>query len=334
VENNALEETEQLLFLSKKFSMPWNYLNEKKRWNAELRATAFEGEQNKRNLLSSVRTAYVRSELLKTLYEKQTAIKSLIVELGNTAKSKQDEGAISGREASLISMTIFSLEAEVVSTQQAYFKANQEFKQRLGIDLSTEIIRTTPILFKSVSLEFTAPGLDITNNLSLKASQERSNALTYGTALEKGNILPDVTLSAGYKQINTDWQGYTLGISIPLPVLNMNGPQVEKQRLKERLHKIENHILMQGLQSEVEMLTQNLETKMQLLSKNDEETFRLSTVEIFKTAYTEGTVSLSEFLNAVNISLESFRQYHYKVIDYYETVFKLEALTGKQLITF
>lgn len=334
VENNDLEETEQLLFLSKKFSMPWNYWKEKELWNAEVMAAEFESEQNKRNLLSSVRTAYVISRSLNELYEKQTAIKSSIVELGNIVKAKQDEGAISELESSLISMMIFSLEAEIVSTQKAYFRANKEFKLLLGIDQSTEIILTTPIIFKNVQFEFTPEWLDITNNLGLKASEERSNALKYGTSLEKGNILPDFTLLAGYRQINTDWQGYTLGISLPLPVLNFNGPQIEKQKIKERVQKIENHILKQSLNSDAKILTRNINTTMNLLSKNDEKMFSLSIVENYRTAYTEGTVSLSEFLNAVNISIESFKHYYDMIVDYYETVFELEALTGKQLITF
>ena len=38
VSNADLKETEQLFFLSKTFMLPWNYLNEKDVWKAELAA--------------------------------------------------------------------------------------------------------------------------------------------------------------------------------------------------------------------------------------------------------------------------------------------------------
>lgn len=334
IENNDFDETEQLLFLSKRFNMPWNYWQEKKVWESDLKAAEFESEQDKRNLLASVQTAYVRLKVLHDLYEKQKALNSMIVELDNTARAKQDEGAISKLESALFSTMIFSLEADIISTQQDFFKANKNFKQLLGIDQSSEVILSTPIIFKTVQLDSLPEMQLITNNLGLKASEQRLNARKYGISLEKGNILPDLTLSAGYKQINKDWHGYTFGISLPLPILNINGPQIEKQKIKERVQNRKTLIFKQSLKSEAEILIRNIKTTMNLLSKNDNIIFSIATIENFKSAYTEGTFSMTEFLNAVNISIQGFNQYTMKVVEYYMAIFELESLIGKQLITF
>ena len=57
-------------------------------------------------------------------------------------------------------------------------------------------------------------------------------------------------------------------------------------------------------------------------------------VNDLQTSYREGTISLAEFLAAIQIYRDGSRQYIEQLSVYYKTIFKLEVLNGKQLVTF
>jgi len=333
VENNSLKETEQLFYVSKNFSMPWNHLQKKKMWDAELNAAGLDKEQSKNNLLASARTAYVHLALLDKQAEKHSSIKNILSDLGAVVNSRQQEGAISSLEAELLSMTVFALEADIIKMQKQNKQAEMQLRQLLGISESTEIKLNTAVVFNKIQFDVSSE-LFTNDSPGLKARQKSSEALKYSISMEKGNIFPYVTLSGGYKTIDKGWEGYTLGLSLPLPLLNFNRPQIEKQETKLRILDLQNSLYKQELQSRANILTSSVKTSMELLSKQNGEPYSAEILENLKVAYREGTVTLAELLSMFNIYRDSYKEYSEQLLSHYQAVFELEALSGRQLITF
>ena len=172
------------------------------------------------------------------------------------------------------------------------------------------------------------------NHPGLKASQQKLSALQQRIGYERSRIIPSISLHGGYKKIDPGWEGYTLGLSIPLPLLNWNGPQIEKQKIIHQMQLTENALYSQKIQSQADNLVETVKRQMELLHEYGNEQNSNTLVEDLLAAYQEGTISLAEFLNAIQIYREGSKQYTEQLTSYYRAVFELEAMYSQQLLTF
>jgi hypothetical protein len=141
-------------------------------------------------------------------------------------------------------------------------------------------------------------------------------------------------LQGGYKKINPGWEGYTLGFSLPLPLLNWNGPRIEEQKIKYRIKFAETAIYKQKLRSELENLIIIIQNNSDLLQKSHYGLQNYKIAEDLLAVYQEGALSLTEFLNAIQLYRDGSRKYSEQLTTYYRAVFELEALSGQQMVTF
>ncbi|KAA3614133.1 MAG: TolC family protein [Calditrichaeota bacterium] len=334
VENNGNKETEKLAYVSKTFSLPWNYWQRRSIWRANLEAAKLNMEQDSKQLLASVRTGYIKVGLLKKLSEQQINLKEVFKNLKQAAHSQSEEGAISKMEARLLAMSIFGLEGDLLLTQKENSLALSSLKQILGFDSSDDIILSTSIPFLKIDTDIFEETELTKNHPGLKAAQLRLSALEQRITLEKSRILPSITLHGGYKKIDPGWKGYTFGLSIPLPLLNWNGPQIEKQKIVHHMQMTENALYSQKIRSQIVNLVETVKRQAELLQEYGNEQSNNTLVEDILAAYKEGTMSLAEFLNAIQIYREGSKQYTEQLTEYYQAVFELEALYGQQLVTF
>jgi outer membrane protein TolC len=334
VESGGISEKEELLYLSKSFSMPWNYLQERSILKEESNAADFVRKQNTNQLLSNTRTEYVRLSQLNKLKEKQSDLISILDDLNQTVKARRDEGALSGIEATLLSMSMFGLQTDMIQTQKAYRLSTNTLKQFLGINSDTEVNLISTIDFQQIQSE-SIQNKDLTeNHPGFQARRARMAATDRRITLEKSKILPSFSLQVGFKRINPGWEGYTLGLSIPLPLLNWNSSQIEVQKIKHRIQSAEVDLYRRKLQSTVDNLIKSIHSDITLLQKNQIYLYDSKIVEDLLAAYREGVLTLSEFLNAVQIYHDGYRQYTEQFITYYEAVFEMEILTDQQLVKF
>lgn len=138
VENSGNKETERLAYLSKTFNLPWNYWQQRNIWQSDLDAAKLSMEQDSKQLLASVRAAYIKSGLLKELSEQQINLKEVLKNLRQVVHSQSEEGAISKMEARLFAMSIFGLEGDLLLTQKEKHRALSVLKQMLGFDTSDD----------------------------------------------------------------------------------------------------------------------------------------------------------------------------------------------------
>jgi outer membrane protein TolC len=334
VKNNDLTETQQLFYLSKTFTFPWNYLKEKHIWQENLTAAELERELGSRQLLATTRTEYVRASLLNTRIENQTTLNDILKKLKLAVSAREEEGAISKMESGLLTMSIFAVESDIIQTQTEFRQSLNSLKQFLGIGPSAAVILSTMIGFARISDSSVVETDSLLNHPGVKAQRARLSALKESVSLEKSRIMSSFSLQGGYKSINQDWQGYSLGISLPLPILNWNRPQVEEQSVRQKRQSEAHNLYKQRLLLERENLILSIKARMDLIQETEIERQKFTIVEDLLAAYQEGAISLTEFLNGILMYRDSARQYTGLLTDYYQAIFQLEALNGQQLITF
>ncbi len=334
VENSETRLTEQTLLLSKSFSMPWNYWKAEDMWDDNLKAADLDRQFSTNQLLASARTEYVRLHLLKDLAKNQTELKKILNDLNQTITARQEEGAISHLDASLISMSTFGVKADILQTQRESRLAMKNFKQILGIESSDNVIITSLVRYKNIQTDSLNKADILINHPGLMADQARITALERRVSLEKGRIMPSISLQGGYKKIDPGWEGYTLGFSFPLPLLNWNGSQIEAQKIERSIQSVKTSAYRQQLRLEIDNLIETIQGSIELLQVHSIEQQNYKIVEDLLSMYRENVFSLPEFLNAIQVYRDSSRQYIAQLAIYYQTVFELEALSGQQLVTF
>jgi outer membrane protein TolC len=334
VENSETKLTEQMLLLSKSFSMPWNYWKAEDIWDDDLKAADLDRQLSINQLLASVRTEYVRLNLLIKLAENQTELRRILSDLNKTVSARQEEGAISTIEASLISRSAFGVETDILHTQRESRQAMKNFKLILGMEPLDEVVMTSLIKFKIIQTDSLNNAHLLKNHPGLLADQARITALDKRVSLEKSRILSTISLQGGYKKIDPGWEGFTLGFSLPLPLLNWNGSQIEEQKIKQSIQSVKTTIYRQNLQLKINNLIKTIQGSLELLQIHSIEQQNHQIVEDILSMYRENVFTLPEFLNAIQVYRDSNRKYIAQLTIYYQTVFELEALSGQQLITF
>ena len=73
---------------------------------------------------------------------------------------------------------------------------------------------------------------------------------------------------------------------------------------------------------------------MDLLQNSGINQHSIKIADDLRAAYKEGAISLAEFLNAIQIYRDGNNQFTKQLAEYYGEVFKLEVLSGQQLIKF
>jgi hypothetical protein len=141
-------------------------------------------------------------------------------------------------------------------------------------------------------------------------------------------------MEGGYKNIGLGSEGYLVGISLPLPVLNWNRKKIEEQKIKKRIQTTKTALYEQKLEAEIKNLTESIKVNMNLLMNYSGDQPGSKIVEDLIHAYREGHLPLTEFLNGVQLYRESSKQYTDHLISYYQEIFELETLYGQQLVTF
>jgi patatin-like phospholipase/acyl hydrolase len=141
-------------------------------------------------------------------------------------------------------------------------------------------------------------------------------------------------LQGGYKKIDPGWEGYTLGFSLPLPLLNWNRPQIEEQKIQRNIQSVKTTIYRQKIQSQIDNFIETIQGSIELLQVHSIELQNFKIVDDLLSMYRENVFSLPELLNAIQVYRDSSRQYTAHLTIYYRTVFEIEALSGRQLVTF
>jgi hypothetical protein len=334
VSDNGTHLKETALTLEKKFEMPWIYSKRRQSWIDQLHGASFTGQQLWNVFLAKMRSGYVELALLDNQERLLKNMKSVLEIISGTANSRYSEGAISGLEQNLIQMTLFNIESAIVQLSQRRLDLENEWKSLAGIAQEKTLDLQSKIVFLPVSQNeelFSKSVLE--TNVGLLAREHYQRALEKRIDLEKMKVLPDVTFAGGYKEISPGFKGYTLALSMPIPLLNQNNPQIEKQQIEFSRYQIESDIYRNQLTGQVKAKQQMIlayESALQNISEQTKN--KLADLDQIITSYQEGWISLSDMLNAIKIYYDFIQDYNNQLINYYLVIFQLESLIDKRFI--
>lgn len=150
-------------------------------------------------------------------------------------------------------------------------------------------------------------------------------------SLERANAFPDPTLGFGVRQFREDdTQAFVAGISLPLPVFNINRAGIERAGHELNAAKLEQRAGQLSLETSLTEAYENFVSAYREASAlNDsvlpgaEETFSFS-----RQGYDAGKFGYLEVLDAQRTLFDARRQYNEAILDYYKQRATIERMTA------
>jgi outer membrane protein TolC len=256
----------------------------------------------------------------------------MLRDVAQIVSDRHQEGTLSGLEQDLIQLSLFQYTSQMLSLEQDRRAMENDWKISMGIDTDCDIILSTEIGFQAVRLDMDIDSLVPVHPL-IRSFERRESATQKAIRLEKSRILPAFEVSGGYKEAGENFRGAVVGLSFPLPLLNWNRPQVEKESINLQQIAMKKNVTLNTLTAHIRQSIQAVEDNAQILEQfGDLETIHKS-LESSTVAYSEGWISLNDLLNNIQIYAESIDRYYDRLISYYQHLFFLEAALDRVLVT-
>jgi len=336
MKNDFDREQEYTLALSKHFMFPWSrhYLHTglKEQSTASLQKKQAEYIKT----FAGLKTAYIKLQLMDSQIGHYEGLGQIIENAALTAANRQSEGTISGLDLQLIQMSLLNLRSQLLNTNQKRRELADKFKISMGFADHQNVQLTSAIKFKTIGLDSNDTLINLfTTTPEFLFHQSLISAQKKKIQMEKANILPGFHLSGGYKQVNTDLKGVVVGLSMPLPLLNTNRPQIQKRKRELNLLNLQLDVLKKDRTTKIKTKIKTIREFMEFLQVNSGHIQNTQSVmQSLVYSYQEGWIPLGDVLDGVQVLAESVNSYYEQLGLYYENIFHLEALTGKKLIEF
>ena len=334
VTDQSMRERELALTVGKHITTPWVYALQRSSWKDRLKAAEFEKESALLHFLAEIKSGYATIKLIESKTELLGHFQQVIQQASKIAKDRSDEGALSGLEQQLIQMSLFNLNGRLLRIKQEQRELENEWKTNLGLTSEQVINLSTSFEYKTINIE------PINNYLSLipktpgfKQREKLQNTMQKRIRLAQASLLPEVHVFGGYKQVNTDFKGYVLGLSLPLPIMNLNRSQIFKERIHQNFVNIEFDVYKNRLTQEIKTTVKTIQDFKNSLEQYNHP-FRSGdeVIENIVFSYQEGWITLGDVLNGIQIYAESIDEYYDQLANYYRNIFEFEALVDKELL--
>ena len=317
-------------------TLPLNFL-----WNRWSLINSKEKEKEVENLLYSrlkkkietkVRNEYKAIILYSELTSKFNSFLIQLERLAKVTKDRLSEGDISEYEYRRILLEINKIKTvtgEIEIKKEEYYN---NFRLLTGLS-NNERLQLTPFEY-SLELE------DDLSNLILTALESRKDLLAYKIMIESENsnlsyhktaMIPEMSLTAGYKEQNDNFNGTVFQLNIAIPLFDRNQTNIEKSAIQIDLIQKELQFLKESIKREVSEAYMGFNIK----KKNYESTMEANLTEIFSTAlfsYEVGEITLVDFIDGMNAYLNGLILQTNLEIEVYLNLFRLEEAVGKEII--
>ena len=332
--DGSQSEYEHYLYLQKAFRTPGHYRNLKERRDARIQLLQYNLRSERDEWLSATRFGFIRILLGKREIEILDDLKSRIAGLTEVSAARAETGEESLLDDQLLQMSQYQLQTRIEERKVEIDRLVVLWRNRMGINEQTEIIFSGDI--DDIALQL--PGKqDMLTFLELspllRGYQQAVDAAALEESVARSARIPSIELTAGYKQLNPNWRGFLFGISVPLPLLSANSESISQAQALQRIEqtrldfvqKEKNQITLQLL-DELRHYESILDNFPEYL--HNKETFLNRLIS----SYEEGTLSLSEFLNSLNMMADTYQTRFSQLTEYYGIASELEALTGQEYI--
>jgi len=334
VDNGSLTLTEYTIALEKELTLPWVGARNRKGRNLELEAARFRKRAATWRLRSTLRRDYIRLKIYQTEAEFLGKFALLMENASDVADARKSEGAISGVEQRLIEMSLLGIRKLINANREEYRALMAEWKTDMGIPPSMNVVLESDIRFIQEGLHShlirTSIG-DTTADIS--GRQLDTQALAADVQREKGGILPSLTIAGGYKNVEDSFDGFVVGLSMPIPLLNRNSGNVDRARAEYERARIQLDLYRSARARHLGALIESAGEKADLIERYMENMETIDEqVEDLAVSYREGWMPLAALLEGVDVYADGIEHYFDLLEEYYSAVFELEAHLERELL--
>jgi len=336
VKNDFSSEKEMVFTLNKTFELPWTYSKRKDYWESKLAASELGRKERYNFFIAYMKSGYVELKMLENQQLQANKIKTILTTISQTANDQHTEGAISGLDQSLIQMALFNVESAILKLTEQALSLESEWKSLAGIKNEDLINLNSEIFFKKINFDLLSEiALNQNNYITLQTRFLKQKSLQNNLELEEMNWLPQFSIGGGYKSVNQDLTGFVLQFSLPLPVLNQNSPQIQKSKIELETFNYDFLQYRNQISGKVNVLSRVIRAHESVLEKlNSAGSKPIDQLDQIISSYEEGWTSLNDLLNSLSIYFDFIQSSSEQLIHYYLSVFELEALSGKSLVSF
>lgn len=327
---------ETQITLGKSFEMPWVSMKRRAAWGERLRAAEYSADDQRVLLLRDLKSGYATLQLLGAHLSRLTHIREVLTDASHVATTRHTEGHLSGVENHLIQMTVITLQTEHQTALAERRDIENRWRAVLGNTSGQGFTLATPIDFQPVAL---LPVEDYADRFEDRPGHQSrllyQQALAKHAGAERSRVLPSLNVYGGYKTIDPDYDGYVIGVSLSLPLLNSNRAAVRKFDFERQIATTETSRYRAEQLGQIGALVASIgESKETLALSKDHFQEDMVALDDLLFSYEEGWLTLSELLNAIQIEVTGLSDYYDHLIRYYQNIFELEAITGTTLVSF
>lgn len=319
-------------------SIPLNFLWD--RWsNLDSKETALDAQkvlldQRKLDIASDVRVNYFALSSYSELYSNLDGTLLRLTEFAESARHRFDEGDISEYELQRILIELYKIKVTASGIGLQIKGYENSLKLLIGVNVNNTLITGSPSSVKDV--EFTEEYLvksALVNRNDLKSFQLLIESEKLFLSHNKLKIIPNINLTAGYKEQLDKLTGTVFQIDFELPLFNRN--QKEIQHSENSLSLMERELLFLQEKITAEVSEAYIRLTVNKILKEGQDGINLD--NIFITAlysYEQGEITLVELLDGINAFVDGSRMANDVEINYMRSFYELEKAVGISIKNF
>lgn len=292
------------------------------------------------NLAFEVRRAYVRAAAAEANLAALAEATGIFRQVESSGQSRFAEGDISRFDRSRLQVERLRYENLLAGAQLALDEQGRELAMLVATDsLAIPGYRLLPA---EGLASLAAPGVGVDLAAALAGAAERADVRAAAAEIDAARArvtlqgrerIPDLTVSAGYKEQAGGVQGGVVGVSIPLPLLDRNRGPIAEARAALDAAVLRRDLAQRQAESEVRRAWEtyrSLEERVRLISRTilPESGGLLETASV---SYAEGEMSLLELLDAADAHRTAREAVNQMLADYLISIYELERAAGRAL---
>ena len=330
VGDDDVKSREWVVALEKEFAMPWSYAKKRSGSNLRLESSRLDWEASRWHLISHMRHGYVTLKLRDIEVGILEVFEEIIGDASRVITDRKEQGTVSGIEKRLIDMSLISVRARMVVSRLERREVMDEWKTAMGIPAEDTVVLVSELDLAADWLS--SNSMPAGGTFEVESRRLAVEALEKDIGLEKGDIFPSLSVAGGYKNVDDEFTGFVIGLSMPIPVLNRNSGGIDRATAEHRKAQVELSLYETVRERHLSRLMLAARDESDLLKRyHGDFTLIEEHVKDLALSYKEGWIDLGDFLEGIRTYAEGIESYFDMLEDYNDIVFELERLTEREL---
>ncbi|MFH5885608.1 TolC family protein [Halalkalibaculum sp. DA3122] len=298
------------------------------------KAAELQFEYDRLQLIRQVKSLYVEYWQLSEKLGIYNRALDIIRKARSAAKARQAEGTFSG-----LQVQRFNVELSRYRKQRDQVHLNRkQTGNRLatylfsGQELDTQFQLSDSLTVDPINMQEQALiQYALANRADLAALEQMVDASELQYRVEKRDRLPDLNVNFGYKNQSDGAEGFVIGGSIKLPILNQNRGNVTITQAQTRSRKTELSLKQQAVRNQVSTAYERVELVLEQWTSMQEDALDVSMLEAARAAYQQGRYSLVELLDATQAYVDGQTMIYETIADYNKALFNLNVQSAGRI---